>query len=262
MMIRVFSGRHRASAGRARERIIAGAGRGVSRRATLLVGWTLAVLAMVAFASLGRGLGRMHGSRRSGRGAGGARPPRDARPLSVAGDDASGYDWAAGQGRFATGPAVLLDNQLRGGRAGVRAYRVFDPDGAAPLLVELGWLPLPGDRTLPAIEHPVDVRRVEGLLAPPPSHGIGRVAVSVQADGTLLATGLDIERLREALREPRLSPRVLKLDPALPLGHERDLDILPNTLPPGKHLGYAVQWFGLALAVLAALILSFRKSRR
>jgi cytochrome oxidase assembly protein ShyY1 len=55
---------------------------------------------------------------------------------------------------------------------------------------------------------------------------------------------------------------VLKLDPALPLGYARDLDILPNTMPPERHLGYAVQWFGLALTVLiTALVLTFRKPR-
>ena len=60
-----------------------------------------------------------------------------------------------------------------------------------------------------------------------------------------------------------IAPRVLRLDPALPLGHERDLDLLPNTLPPSRHLGYAVQWFGLALAVLVvALTLQWRTWRR
>ena len=38
--------------------------------------------------------------------------------------------------------------------------------------------------------------------------------------------------------------------------------MLPNTLPPEKHRGYAVQWFALALAVLVtALVLTFRKAR-
>ena len=60
----------------------------------------------------------------------------------------------------------------------------------------------------------------------------------------------------------RLAPRVLRLEPSLPIGYARDLDILPNTLPPQKHLGYAVQWFALALAVLVtALILTFRKAK-
>ena len=56
------------------------------------------------------------------------------------------------------------------------------------------------------------------------------------------------------------SPRVLRLDPDLPLGYTRDLALLANTLPPDKHRGYALQWFALALAVLVtALVLSLRK---
>ena len=73
----------------------------------------------------------------------------------------------------------------------------------------------------------------------------------------------DLERAddRAALRSG-LAPRVLRLDPTLPIGFPRDLDILPNTLPPEQHRGYAVQWFGLALAVLAtSFILGFRRKK-
>ena len=186
-------------------------------------------------------------------------------PLSAADDPArkSAYDWAAGEGRFASVPAVLLDNQSRADRAGIRVYRVFLPASAAPpLLVELGWLPLPGDRTLPVIENPAGPMRVAGLLAPPPSPGIAGALATPQADGNLLAIGLDSDALAGTLKMPALAPRVLKLDPALKLGYIRDLDILPNTLSPERHLGYAVQWFGLALAVLVtALVLTLRKRR-
>ena len=79
----------------------------------------------------------------------------------------------------------------------------------------------------------------------------------------LAAVRLDATALPMALGVDALPPRLLKLDPALPLGYARDLDILPNTLPPQKHLGYAVQWFGLAVAVLAiAVFLTFRRPRR
>lgn len=186
-------------------------------------------------------------------------------PLSAAGDQArkTAYDWAAGEGRFAPGPAVLLDNQSHADRAGIRVYRVFLPANAAPpLLVELGWLPLPGDRKLPVIENPAGPMRVAGLLAPPPSPGIAGSHATPQADGNLLTIGLDRTELAGVLKMPTLAPRVLKLDPALKLGYTRDLDILPNTLTPERHLGYAVQWFGLALAVLiTALLLTLRKRR-
>jgi cytochrome oxidase assembly protein ShyY1 len=132
--------------------------------------------------------------------------------------------------------------------------------GVAPVLVELGWLPVPGNRAMPAVRDITGEVRIAGLLTPPPSAGLARAVAVPQADGNLLAIALDMPMLRRALHAPTLAPRVLKLDPGLPIGYARDLDILPNTLPPERHLGYAVQWFGLALTVLAtALVLTFRK---
>ncbi len=238
--------------------------RRVSRRGTLLFGWTLAAIAMAAFVALGTWqLGRQREKQEMLDDAHRVLERREAQPLSAASDEARsrGYDWAAGEGVFAD--AVLLDNQQHAGRSGVRVYRVFVPTGADPLLVELGWLPLRGDRRMPSVPRPLDKLRVEGLLAPPPAHGIAPAPPARQADGTLLATSLEIPMMRQALSQPRLAPRVLRLDPESPLGYARDLDILPNTLPPERHLGYAVQWFALALAVLVvALVLTFRKSRR
>ena len=52
---------------------------------------------------------------------------------------------------------------------------------------------------------------------------------------------------------------MLRLDPALPMGFTRDLEILPNTLPPERHRGYALQWFGLSATLLAlSLFLALR----
>src|SRR5690606_2080800 len=115
------------------------------------------------------------------------------QPLALAADAARtrDYDWAEGAGRFVDAPAVLLDNQQRDERPGVRVYRVFQPAnaGAAPLLVELGWLPLPGDRQLPDVPRPAGDMRLAGLLAPPPSHGILEAVVAEQPAGQLLEIG-------------------------------------------------------------------------
>lgn len=239
----------------------------MSRGRNLVLGWGLALAAVALFCALGNWqLGRRLQKQEMLDAAARVLADRDARPLALAADAGrtADYDWAAGSGSFAHAPPVLLDNQQRGGRPGVRVYRVFLPEGdAAPLLVELGWLPLPGDRTMPALEPEPGLREVRGLLAAPPSSGLARMAVQEQPDGSLLVTGLDITRLSGPLGVDRLAPRVLRLDPDLPVGHARDLELLSNTLPPERHLGYAVQWFGLALAVLCtALILTFRRGRR
>ena len=233
----------------------------------MAVGWLAALLAIAVFSALGHWqLGRQQEKQRMLDGVAATLAAKAPLPLAAAADAARvrDLDWSAGAGHFAEAPAVLLDNQQRNGRAGVRAYRAFVPDaGTGAVLVELGWLPLPPERTLPEVPRPSGRHGIAGLLAPPPSHGIGPAGFAEQADGTLLAIGLDPAALAAPLRQPGLAPRVLKLDPALGIGYERDLDVLPNTLPPERHLGYAVQWFALALAVLAtALILTFRRPRR
>jgi len=238
----------------------------VSVRRSAVLGWMLALLVIALFTRLGFWqVARMHEKQAMLDAAHAVVQQRHALPLSAAADvpRSRDYDWSAGSGRFAALPPVLLDNQSHDERAGVRAYRVFLPVDAAPLLVELGWLPLAGDRHMPPVPRPDASMRIAGLLAPPPSAGIATPIVQPQADGTLLTIALDLPLLRKALALPALAPRVLKLDPAIPLGYARDLDVLPNTLPPERHLGYAVQWFGLALAVLVtALVLTFRKPRR
>ena len=241
-------------------------------RRNLVLGWVLAVAAAAAFARAGAWqLDRMHEKQAMLAAVHSTLLAKQPGPLALAADPtrAHDYDWAAGEGRFLDLPAVLLDNQGRENLgAGVRAYRVFQPAKGTPLLVELGWLPLPGNRALPRVPVPAGVHAVSGLLLPPPSPGLFRGAATPQPDGTLLAIALQPEALRGALHLAALAPRVLKLDPAQALPADappyvRDLDILPSTLPPERHLGYAVQWFGLAIAVLVtALVVTVRKSFR
>lgn len=241
----------------------------MKRGTTLLLGWPLAVAVAALFAGLGFWqLDRAEQKQAMLDAAAHAMQQSDVGPLSLAQNPgrADAYDWAEGEGTFVDAPAVLLDNQQREGRVGVRVYRLFKPSQASPLLVELGWLPLPGTRKLPDVPQPQGQLRISGLLAPPPAQGIVSVAPQPQTNGSLLTIGLDMERLAGALHQSRLPPRVLKLAPDSKLGlapeYRRDIEILPNTLPPQRHIGYAVQWFALALTVLAtALVLTLRKPR-
>ncbi|HEU4774176.1 MAG TPA: SURF1 family protein [Lysobacter sp.] len=237
----------------------------MSRRATLLTGWLLALAAIAVFASLGFWqLRRAVEKQAMLDAAAQVVTERRAVPLAAAAqpDGIDRYDWSSGTGGFADSPALLLDNQQREGRVGVRAYRIFAPDQGQPLLVELGWLPLPGNRTMPSVPRPEGRFMLQGLLAPPPSSGIALGPGMARSGEAWLLMRVDIPAIRTETGVP-LSPRVLRLDPASPLGYARDLELLSNTLPPDKHRGYALQWFGLALAVfVTALILTFKQPRR
>ncbi len=235
------------------------------RRHPLLL-WAFAICAMAAFARLGFWqLERADEKRAMLAKAERALSDRRPQPLSSMAsiERAGDYDWIEVRGRFADAPAVLLDNQQRAGKVGVRAYRVFVADGGVPVLVDLGWTVLPGDRAMPNVPRDVDRSALAGLLLPPPGRGLDVGVPAVQPDGTLLATAMDMPALRAGLQTPMLAPRVLRPQPEAGFGFERDFDILPNTLPPERHVGYAVQWFGLSCAVLVtAVLLSWQRRRR
>ncbi|MBS0216986.1 MAG: SURF1 family protein [Proteobacteria bacterium] len=189
---------------------------------------------------------------------------RQAIALDAASDPArtTSYDWAAGSGRFLSSPAVLLDSQVHNGQVGVRAYRAFLPAGATqPLLVDLGWLPVLDRHHMPTLPQP-ELREVRGLLMPPPSHGLMSPVATRLPGGDVLVTALSAPELPRLLDQRMFAPRVLRLDPELRIGGERDLDVLPNTMPPERHIAYAVQWFAMAATVLVIALLLNRRSRR
>ncbi|MGN7837634.1 SURF1 family protein [Stenotrophomonas sp. 22385] len=234
------------------------------RQHTRLIGWVAAVLVIIAFCQLGLWqLQRMHEKQALLD----QQLPARAQTLSLARAQAAPPQlrWVEDHGRFLPG-TLLLDNQTRQGRAGIKVYQPFRSDGGAVVLVDLGWLPMPGDRTLPGIVPRDGDAHVAGLLAPPPASGLvlGPAFTATPQPGVWLANRMppDEAAITLALPAGSLHGPVLRLDPALPGGYARDLELLPNTLPPSRHLGYAVQWFGLALTVLiVALVLEWRRRR-
>jgi surfeit locus 1 family protein len=248
-----------------RDIIAADEGIRVNMRRHPLLLWTIALIVMTLFACLGFWqLERADQKREMLAKASAALSSRAPQSLSVIADHdrAADYDWVEVEGGFIDAPTVLLDNQQQRGRVGVRAYRVFVLKNGLPVLVDLGWTPLPPDRTLPVVKRDLTRATLAGLMLPPPGHGLDVGAPAIQSDGTLLATTVDLQTLGAMLRLPALAPRVLRPEHDSTLGYARDFDILPNTLPPERHLGYAVQWFGLAITVLiTALLLTFRRKR-
>lgn len=227
--------------------------------------WLLAIVVAGVFGMLGAWqLGRAQQKRAMLAQAEATIAQRHAIALTAAADPARAttYDWAAGSGRFLPSPAVLLDSQVHNGQVGVRAYRAFLPAGGTqPVLVDLGWLPVLDRHHMPTLPLP-ELHEVRGLLMPPPSHGLMSPVATHLPDGDVLVTGLSAAELPALLDQRMVAPRILRLDPELRIGGERDLDVLPNTMPPERHIAYAVQWFAMAATVLVIALLLNRRSRR
>jgi cytochrome oxidase assembly protein ShyY1 len=171
---------------------------------------------------------------------------RAPQPLLLASDPkrAAAYDWATGSGGIADATVCVL----------------LPDEGVQAVLVDAGWWPLDGGRELPVFGCPRGQGvAVRGLLAPPPSSGLAHGdPLAASGPQRWLAARLDLPAVL------RLDPERAKDDAGVMLAPgERDLDILPNTLTPERHLGYAVQWFALAATVLVvALVLTLKSKRR
>jgi surfeit locus 1 family protein len=167
------------------------------------------------------------------------------------------------RGHYEPRATVLLDNQIREGIGGAMVLTVFIPAGdARPVLVNRGWLPIGATHTAPEIAPPPHGETtLSGTLVPLPQPGItmGNAAYVPGAPPPLLAY-LDLAALRAQLAQP-LFDGMLLLDPQYDGGFSRVWTVLPGTMPPERHRGYAVQWFALALAVFITWIILMRRRR-
>lgn len=169
-----------------------------------------------------------------------------------------------GEVRLRPAPVLLLDNQQRDGRVGVRAYALAEVSGGRVLVVELGWLPLAADRVLPEVAVPTAPRSLAGLLAPWPGQGLrlAENAWTADAQGRVLLAFLAREDVAHHLGV-EVWNGLLQPDPSEPFGYARDPGLRPDPMPPERHRGYAVQWWGLSLTVIITyLILNLRRKNR
>lgn len=148
-------------------------------------------------------------------------------------------------GQFRADRQILLDNQLRDGRPGVRVYVPLQrADGQPALLVDRGWLAWP-DRAqaAPRASLPGGPQQLEGILLDPPGAGM-QLGATTATQWPLLLTRIDLGDIERRLGLPLLD-FVLE-DRQAP----RAQSIRAQMLPPERHRGYALQWFGLSLTVL------------
>jgi surfeit locus 1 family protein len=165
--------------------------------------------------------------------------------------DADRYRVAVVTGRYAAGQQWLLDNRVHRGQAGYHVFTPFIPEGESGprLLINRGWVSVGETREyLPRLPVPDSTVSLTGRLDSPASVGIvlGEPPVDSIEDRVLLQS-LDIAALAEA-RGLDLLRYALVIDDGQPGVLQHDWSPIPQ-MGPEKHLGYAVQWFGLAVAL-------------
>jgi len=146
----------------------------------------------------------------------------------------------------------LLDNRIRDGKAGLEVLQVFiDADTGKRLIVNRGWLPWPDRREVPAVRTPRGTQRLDAEVLPPTEKGFTLGTTHTQPGWPKLITRVDLDAMTEASGEALL-PWMARLRTGSDAALTLDWPALPMT--SSKHTAYAVQWFALALALLALFV--------
>lgn len=156
------------------------------------------------------------------------------------------------QGIFDPELIWLLDNRTRDGQAGLEVLQVFiDSDSSQRLVVNRGWLPWPDRRDVPVVSTPRGTQRLDGEALPPTEAGFTLGETHVQPGWPKLITRVDLDAMTQANGESLL-PWMARLRTGSDAALTLDWPALPTT--SSKHTAYAVQWFALALALLALFV--------
>jgi surfeit locus 1 family protein len=169
-------------------------------------------------------------------------------------DEELEYRPAQVRGRFDTGHQFLLDNRTHQGVAG---YHVFTPlriDGSEQgILVNRGWVPRgPSRSVLPDVPTPATPVQLEGMLKQPT-----RTITLGEGEDREPGWPKVLQRVRLDLQARQLGYPLLPM--LLLLGSDQEHGFVREWEPvkgfgPEQNMGYAVQWFGLATALLVIYI--------
>lgn len=160
------------------------------------------------------------------------------------------YRKATGNGHYDITHQFLLDNQIVNGKAG---YFVLTPfmleDGKKAVLVNRGWIAANPDRhILPDVRIKNLPTIINGRINHFPSVGIKLAGAEIPTQTSpALVQVVDTEILAKKLGYPLVTFQ-LELDANMAEGYTRQW-LTTTLMPPQQHFGYAMQWFGLAVAL-------------
>jgi surfeit locus 1 family protein len=169
------------------------------------------------------------------------------------------YQHVSATGAYDSTRQILIDSMSN--TAGQVGYYVITPFALASggwLLVNRGWVPMGASRDVkPAITVPTDERTIRGRTDDLPKPGIRLGPATPLAPPYPVVANFPTHAEIAALTHERAwapAAELVLLDPGEPDGYLREWH--PPGFPPMRHIAYAVQWFGLALALAVIYVVT------
>jgi surfeit locus 1 family protein len=171
------------------------------------------------------------------------------------------YQRLKATGRYDTERQFLLENIIINGRYGYYVITPFVGEEDEPvLLVNRGWLEKgSGDINIAALEVPVTRTTVRGRAGSLPRAGYKMgAAIDPASPWPKRAVYPDTGEVAAALGVS-VQEFVLLMDHEEEFGFYRHW--VPTEFGPGKHFGYAFQWFAMGAVLSGLMVWNYRKKR-
>lgn len=161
-------------------------------------------------------------------------------------------------GRFDQQQHFFRDNQLHDGQQGLTVFTRFMADSGESLWVQRGWLPHENRNALPRIETPNETVEITGTLYQPDSKPFVLAEEPQNGQWPKRMQGLDLAMMNVAVQMPSHDFYLV-----LNEGEAGSFIHRPVAFNSSahKHLGYAVQWFLMALVLAVMYIRAIRKQQ-
>jgi surfeit locus 1 family protein len=152
------------------------------------------------------------------------------------------------KGRYVS-QTFLLDNQHHQHQFGYDVLSPFELNDGSVVLIDRGWVE--GDRSrrvFPKVLVPKNLIQLEGsVYFPSKKQWVLGPILEKKENNTLILECFD-EQLVSQLLQKTVYPFIIRLDEKDIHGFIREWELV--TMPPQRHLAYALQWFVMAFVIL------------
>jgi len=148
---------------------------------------------------------------------------------------------------------LLLDNQHYKHEFGYDVLSPLELSDGKVIVIDRGWVPAGRSRqSFPQVKPLSDDAEVLGTVYfPSANQWILGPASEQKANNLTLVEGINAKLLSQVLQK-KVYPFIIRLDKQDANGFVRDWAIV--SMPPERHLGYALQWFAMALVILIIFV--------
>ncbi|HFB64681.1 MAG TPA: SURF1 family protein [Aeromonadales bacterium] len=165
------------------------------------------------------------------------------------------------KGKWLTDWRFFLDNRILDGALGYNLFALFEDNSGRNIWVDRGWFALTVDRKFTDLIPSSVQKDIVGYIYYPDEYKV-LATPELEENHPVVIAGLNLPRLQRMMLNKglKVSPFIVRQTfPEHEQGLVKKWDVV--TMPPSRHVGYAVQWFLLAFTLAILSIIFYRKKR-